>query len=64
PLIEHIVPDLVLMGIAEACRRSLMDDPQEELDREQKERTTRPGGFESHMRDGQGGTRPAENDDA
>lgn len=27
PLVEHIVPDLVLLGIAEACRRSLMEDP-------------------------------------
>lgn len=46
PLVEHIVPDLVLMGIAEACRRALMDDPQEELDREHRDRVNRPSGFE------------------
>jgi type III pantothenate kinase len=46
PLVEHIVPDLVLMGIAEACRRSLMDDPQDEIDREHRERVNRPSGFD------------------
>lgn len=51
PLVEHIVPDLVLLGIAEACRRSLMDDPQEEIDREQHERTSRPTGLDARLRD-------------
>ncbi|MCC6429136.1 MAG: type III pantothenate kinase [Phycisphaerales bacterium] len=47
PLVEHIVPDLVLLGIAEACRRMLMDDPQCELEREHRERQARAGGLGS-----------------
>ncbi len=62
PLVEHIVPDLVLLGIAEACRRSLMEDPQEELDREHHERTTRPAGLDAKVR-GDAGLRPPAADD-
>ncbi|GMV26390.1 MAG: type III pantothenate kinase [Phycisphaerae bacterium] len=51
PLVEHIVPDLILLGIAEACRRSLMEDADEELEREQHDRTSRPSGFDAHVSD-------------
>ncbi len=49
PLVEHISPDLVLLGIAEACRRSLMDDPQDEIDRERAERDMRDGGLGARL---------------
>lgn len=49
PLVEHVVPDLVLLGIAEACRRALMDDPQGSLEHEQSGRAGRGGGFEARL---------------
>ncbi|HRJ50033.1 MAG TPA: type III pantothenate kinase, partial [Phycisphaerales bacterium] len=65
PLVEHIVPDLVLLGIAEACRRTLMDDPQDQVDRERSARAARGGGFESRLgrHEGTSGSEGGSHDD-